>query len=90
MNCETRSHARKITGLLRAFSYRDYGTADEPSISFGMMVKADNRASIQTAIAPVLGKANEMSFLSDNKWSSEPFAFMRFKPPTHPRTPAQT
>jgi hypothetical protein len=32
-----------------------------------------------------------MSFLSDNKVSSEPFDFMRFKPPTRPRaTPAQT
>jgi hypothetical protein len=90
MNCETRSHALKIAGLLGAFSYRDYGTADEPSIRFAMMVKADDRASIQTAIAPALGKANaaigEMSFLSENKWSSEPFAFMRFKPPTRPRS----
>ena len=60
-----------------------------------MMVKADNLASIQTAIAPALGKANaaigEMSFLSDDKWSSEPFAFMKFKPATRPLgKPAQT
>lgn len=94
-NCENRSHARKIAGLLRAFPYRDYGTADEPSIGFSMMVKADGPASIRNAITPALGKANaaigEMSFLSDNKVSSEPFDFMRFKPPTRPRaTPAQT
>jgi hypothetical protein len=88
MNCENRSHARKIARLLRDFSHRDYGTADEPSISFSMMVKTDSPASIQTAIAPALGKANaaigEMSFLSDNKTSPEPFEFMRFKPPTRP------
>lgn len=95
MNCENRSHARKIARVLRDFPYRDYGTFDEPSISFSIMVKADSRASIQTAISPALGKANatigEMSFLSDNKMSSEPFAFMRFKSSTRPRaTPAQT
>ena len=84
MNCENRSHARKISALLGAFPRQDYGTFDEPSISFAMMVKADSLASVQTAIAPALGKANaaigEMSFFSDNKMSSEPFAFMRFKP----------
>ena len=95
MNCETRTHARKIAGLLHAFSYRDYGIFDEPSIILTMMVKADNRASIQTAITPALGKAaaavGEMSFLSDNKWSSDPFASMKFKPPTGSRDkPAQT
>ena len=51
-----------------------------------MMVKADNIASIRTAIDPVIGNAKavigEMSFLSDNKMSTEPFDFMRFKPPT--------
>ena len=93
MNCEKRSHARKIAGLLGAFPRRDYGTFDEPSISFAMMVKADSLASVQTAIAPSLGKANaaigEMSFFSDNKMSSERFAFMRFKPPTRlPSMPA--
>jgi hypothetical protein len=94
MNCDNRFHARKIAGPLRAFPYRDYGTTDMPSIGFSMMVKADSRASIQTATAPALGKANaaigEMSFLSDNKWSSEPFAFMRFKPATCSRGTAQT
>jgi hypothetical protein len=93
LNCENRSHARKISALLGAFPRRDYGTFDEPSISFAMMVKADSLASVQTAIAPALGKANaaigEMSFFSDNKMSSEPFAFMRFKPPTRlPSMPA--
>jgi hypothetical protein len=48
--------------------------------------KADSSASIRTAIDPVIGKAKaaigEMSFLSDNKMSSEPFDFMHFKPPT--------
>ena len=57
------------------------------------MVKVDGLASIRAAITPALGKAKamigEMSFLSDNKVSSEPFEFMRFKPPTHLRsTPA--
>jgi hypothetical protein len=47
MNCENRSHARKITGLLRAFPHREYGTADEPSVSLSMMVRADNLASIE-------------------------------------------
>ena len=92
MNCENRSHARKISALLGALPRQNYGTFDEPSISFAMMVKADSLASVQTAIAPALGKANaaigEMSFFSDNKMSSEPFAFMRFKPPTR-STPAQ-
>jgi hypothetical protein len=86
MNCENRSHARKITGLLRAFPHREYGTADEPSVSLSMMVKADNLDSVRTAITPALGKAKaaigEMSFVSDNKTSSEPFEAMRFKPPT--------
>jgi hypothetical protein len=71
MNCENRSQARKIAGLLRAFPRRDYGTFDAPSISFSMMVKADSLASIRTAMDPALGKAKavigEMSFLSDNK-----------------------
>jgi hypothetical protein len=39
------------------------------------MVKADSLASVQTAIAPTLGKAKaaigEMSFVSDDKVSSE-------------------
>jgi hypothetical protein len=50
------------------------------------MLKADSSASIRKAIDPVIGKAKaaigEMSFLSDNKMSSEPFDFMHFKPPT--------
>jgi hypothetical protein len=54
------------------------------------MVKADSLALIQTIIAPALGKANaaigEMSFLADNKMSSEPFAFLRFKPQTRLRS----
>ena len=66
MNCENRSHAREIARLLRDFPHRDYGTADETSISSSMMVKTDGPASIQTVIAPALGKANaairEMSF----------------------------
>lgn len=86
MNCENRSHARKIAGLLRAFPHREYGTADEPSVSLSMMVKSDSLDSVRTAIAPALGKAKaaigEMSFVSDNETSSEPFEFMRFKPPT--------
>ena len=49
-----------------------------------MMIKADSIASIRTAIDPVIGNAKaaigEMSFLSDNKMSPEPFDFMRFKP----------
>jgi hypothetical protein len=84
MNCENRSHARKIAGLLRAFTHREYGTADEPSVSFTMTVKSDSLDSVRTAITPALRKANaaigEMSFLSDNKMSSEPFAFMQFTP----------
>ena len=90
MNCENRSQARKIAQLLRAFPYRDYGAADEPSISFSMMVKADSIGSIRAAIDPAIGKAKaaigEMSFLSDNKISPEPFDFMRFKPPTRLRS----
>ena len=85
-NCENRSQARKIARSLHAFPHRDYGTVDEPSIGFSMMVKADSIASIRTAIDPIIGNAKaaigEMSFLSDNKLSSEPFDFMRFKPPT--------
>jgi hypothetical protein len=85
MNCENRSHARKIARLLRAFPHRDYGTADDPSIGFSTMIKANSLASIQTAIAPTLGKAKaaigEMSFVSDDKVSSEPFEFMRFQSP---------
>ena len=93
MNCENRSHARKIARLLRAFPHRDYGTTDAqygttdtPSIRVSAMVTADSVGSIQTAIAPGLGKAKaaigEMSFVSDDKVSSEPFDFLRFKPPT--------
>jgi hypothetical protein len=86
MNCENRSHARKIAGLLRAFPHREYGTVDEPSVSLSMMVKSDSLNSVRTAITPALGKAKaaigEMSFVSDNKTSSEPFEFMRFKAPT--------
>jgi hypothetical protein len=94
MTCENRSHARKIAGLLRAFPHREYGTADEPSVSLSMMVKSDSLDSVRTAITPALGKAKaaigEMSFVSDNKTSSEPFEFMRFKAPTHLGiTPAQ-
>jgi hypothetical protein len=70
-NCENLSQARKIARSLRAFPHRDYGTGEEPSIGFGMMVKADNIASIRTAIDPVIGNSKaaigEMSFLSDNK-----------------------
>ena len=55
-----------------------------------MMIKADSIASIRTAIDPVIGNAKaaigEMSFLSDNKMSSEPFEFMRIKPPTRSRS----
>ena len=90
-NCENRPQARKIARSLRALPYRDYGTGDEPSIGFSMMVKADSIASIRTAIDPVIGNAKaaigEMSFLSDNKMSTEPFDFMRFKPPTALRSP---
>ena len=94
MDCENRSHARKIAGLLRAFPYREYGTADEPSVSLSMMVKSDSLDSVRTAITPALGKAKaaigEMSFVSDNKMSSEPFDFMRFKAATRlGSTPAQ-
>jgi len=56
------------------------------------MVKADSLASIRTAIDPALGKAKaaigEMSFLSDNKVSSEPFDFMRFAPANKEPIPA--
>jgi hypothetical protein len=87
MNCENRSHPRKIARLLCAFPYRDYGTTDNPSIGFSMMVKADSLASVRTGITPALGKAKtaigEMSFVADNKMSSEPFDFMRFKTPIH-------
>jgi hypothetical protein len=86
MKCENRSHAGKIASLLRAFPHREYGATDALSIRFTTMVKADSLASIQTAIAPRLGKAKaaigEMSFVSDDKVSSEPFDFLRFKPPT--------
>ena len=62
--CENRSHAGKIASLLRGFPHREYGQTDAqygetdaPSIRFMTMVKADSLASIQTAIAPRLGKA---------------------------------
>jgi len=93
MKCENRSHAGKIASLLCAFPHREYGQTDAqysetdaPSIRFRTMVKADSLASIQAAIAPRLGKAKaaigEMSFVSDDKVSSEPFDFLCFKPPT--------
>jgi hypothetical protein len=86
MKCENRSHAGKIASLLRGFPHREYGQTDAPSIRFMTMMKADSLASIQTAIAPGLGKAKaaigEMSFVSDDKVSSEPFDFLPFKPPT--------
>src|SRR6266436_3720837 len=97
MKCEDESHSLKIQQLLRgSFPFRycwypdpgNVALGDDttyPFQNFSMMVKADNDASIRNAITPALGKAKavigEMSFLSGNKLSSEPFDFMQFEPP---------
>jgi hypothetical protein len=97
MKCKNESHCLKIQESLRgSFSFRyGYGPREVvlgddttyPFQNFTMMVKADSDASIRSVIAPVLGKAKavigEMSFLSGDKLSSEPWEWMRFEPPTN-------
>ena len=99
MKCESEYESLRLQqSLRRSFPFR-YGWGPNPSNvalgddtsypfqNFSMMVKADSDASVRNAIAPALGTARviigEMSFLSGNKLSSEPFEFMQFEPPTN-------
>ena len=101
MKCENPAHSLKIQELLRgSFHFRyNWGPSPEyvplgddasyPFQNFSMMVKAESEASLRSVITPVIRKAKavigEMSFLSGNKLSSEPFEFMQFEPPIMPQ-----